>query len=144
MGGVVRQAIGRHRRDRGRQGFTLIEVAVVLLVIVILVGIVIMLVLGLFGHARETGLETDLRTVKSAVDAYILESQDNRMPTEDGGLPLLGEYALIDFDAPFVRNGQTLTFYPHILAELPRHWDEGVWRIDSGAHVSIDMPEEEY
>lgn len=121
----------------------MIEVAVVLLVIVILVGIVIMLVLGFFGQARETGLETDLRTVKSAVDAYIIETQ-GRMPTEEGKRPLLGEYALIDFSAPFIRNGQTLTFYPHILAELPRHWDEGVWRINSAALVSIDMPEEEY
>ncbi len=140
MGGVMMPAV--RRRGRGRRGFTLVEVGVVMLVIVILVGIVIMMVLGFFGHARQAGLDTDLGTVKTAVDAYIIETQ--KAPTADGRLPLSGEYALIDFSAPFMRNGQTMTFYPHMLADLPRHWDEGVWRIDSAALVSIDMPEDEY
>ena len=66
------------------------------------------------------------------------------MPTADGQLPPTGEYALIDFDASLDRLGKTLTFYPHFISELPKHWDEGVWRIDSAARVSVDMEPEEY
>ena len=142
MGRVVRLASGRRSRCSGCPGFSLLEVAVAMLVIVILVGVVLGLVLGLFGHARGTGLETDLRTVQTAVNAFMIETQET--PTADRMLPPPGEYALIDFNASFVRNGKTMTFYPLILAKLPRHWDEGVWRIDNTAHVSIDLPEEEY
>jgi prepilin-type N-terminal cleavage/methylation domain-containing protein len=138
MGGVVKPASGR----RSGWGFTLVELVVAMLIIVILVGVVLGLVLGLFGHARQAGLDTDIQTVQTAVNAYMLETI--KAPTADGGLPLAGEYALIDFNAPFVRGGRTMTFYPDMLAKLPRHWDEGVWRVDSGAHVSISMPEEEY
>jgi len=118
------------------------EIAVAMLVIVILVAVVILAVSGMFGKAREAGLDTDLRTVKTAVDAFILECQC--YPTEDRKLPGPGQYALIDFDATLDRNGQTLHFYPNILGELPKHWDEGVWRISSVGQVSVDMGRDEY
>ena len=128
---------------KGREGgFSLLELAIAMLVIVILVAVVILMVTGFFSEARETGLESDLRVVKNAVDAYILQS--SKWPTADGGGPPPGKSALIDFDASFPQAGETLSFYPHFISKLPRHHDEGVWRIDSAALVSVDMDPEEY
>ena len=123
-------------------GFSLLELAIAMLIIVILVAVVILMVSGFFSRAREAGWETDLRVVKTAVDDYMIQS--GRAPTADGSLPLRGEYALIDFDASFTQDGVTLSFYPHLLGKLPKHYDEGVWRIDSAALVSVDMDPEEY
>lgn len=128
---------------KGREGgFSLLELAIAMLIIAILVAVVILMVTGFFSEARETGLESDLRVVKNAVDAYILQS--SQWPTADGGRPPPGESALIDFDASFIQGGETFSFYPHFISKLPRHHDEGVWLIDSAALVSVEMDPEEY
>ena len=135
--------IGKMITKKGREGgFSLLELAIAMLIIAVLVAVVILMVTGFFSEARETGLESDLRVVKNAVDAYILQS--SKWPTADGGGPPPGESALIDFDASFIREGETFSFYPHFISKLPRHYDEGVWRIDSAALVSVDMDPEEY
>ena len=125
-----------------RGGFSLLELAVAMLIIAILVVVVILMVTGFFSTARARGLETDLRVVKTAVDAFATEGQG--WPTASGNLPSSGKYAPIDFDASLERAGKTLTFYPHYIIELPKHWDEGVWLIDSASRVSVDIPREEY
>ena len=128
---------------KGREGgFSLLELAIAMLIIAILVAVVILMVTGFFSEARKSGLETDRHSVKNAVDAYILQS--SQWPTADGGRPPPGESALIDFDASFPQAGETLSFYPHFISKLPRHHDEGVWRIDSEGLVSVDMAPEEY
>jgi len=131
-----------YRRRRGERGFSLLELAIAMLLIVILITVVILMVSGFFSGAREAGLETDLSTVKTAVDAYYLSSFE--LPTADGRVPAAGEYALIDFGAGFTQAGRAVTFYPHFIAELPRHWDEGVWRLDSAVLVSVDLDPVEY
>jgi hypothetical protein len=66
-------------------------------------------------------------------------------PTADDSLPPQGKYAPIDFNASFVDNGgKTMSFYPDFISNLPRHWDEGVWRLDSAAGVSVDMDPNKY
>jgi len=127
---------------RRQSGFSLFEMLVAMFVIMILVAVVILLASGFFSKAGEAAWETDLRIMKSAVDAYAIQALE--FPTEDGKLPISGEYALIDFDATFMRDNQTLSFYPHFISKYPKHWDEGVWRLNSAAQVSIDMDEEEY
>jgi len=87
-------------------------------------------------------LKTDLHVVDTAVDTYMIDSLS--APTSDGQLPPSGEYALIDFNASFTREGKTLAFYPDYLEKLPRHHDEEVWRIDSAGRVSVAMEPEEY
>ena len=127
---------------RDEKGFSLFELMVVALIVMILVAVVILLASGFFSEAEEKAWETDLRIMKSAVDAYAIQAME--FPTEDGRLPKSGQYALIDFDASFTREGETLSFYPHFVSKYPRHWDEDVWRINSAAQVSIDMDLEEY
>ena len=129
------------KRD-GQLGFSLFELLVAMFMIIILVAVVILATQGFFSGAREVAWETELRVMNTAVDSYMIQSFE--MPTADGKLPLSGEYALIDFDAGFSTDGQTLTFYPDFIKKLPRHWDEGVWRIDSASRLSIDMDLEEY
>ena len=131
------------RTVRRRQaGVTFLEIAIALLILVIVVAVVLLQVLGAFGGARESAMEIDVDSVKTAVDAYILEAF--KAPTEDGRFPQSGDYALIDFDASFPAGGVTKSLYPDFLAKLPRHWDEGVWRIDSKAIVSISIAADEY
>ncbi len=129
------------KKDRER-GFSLLELAIAMLIIAILVSVVILLASGFFSKARETGLKTDLHVVDTAVDTYMIDSLS--APTSDGQLPPSGKYALIDFNASFTREGKTLAFYPDYLEKLPRHHDEEVWRIDSAGRVSVAMEPEEY
>lgn len=129
------------KRD-GQLGFSFFELIVALFIIMILVAVVIFATQGFFGKAQERVWETDLRIMNNAVDAYMIQSF--KAPTADGKLPLRGEYALLDFDASFTQQGETLTFYPDFIKKPPRHWDEGVWRLDSASRLSIDMDLEEY
>jgi prepilin-type N-terminal cleavage/methylation domain-containing protein len=140
MYGRVISAVRRTLRKE--HGFSFMELMIAALIIAILIAVVILFVTGFFGEARETGLESELRNMKTAVDAYIIQAFE--WPTEDGNAPLPGEYALIDFEAGFMQDGQMMSFYPHFIDKLPPHWDEGVWRLDSAARVSLDMDPEEY
>jgi len=128
---------------KGREGgYSLLELSIAMLIIAILVAVVILMVTGFFSKARETGLQADLDSVQSALNTYMIDSLS--APTADGELPLPGEYALIDFDASFTQGGKTLAFYPDYIETLPKHHDEGVWRIDSRGVVLVDMDPEEY
>jgi type II secretory pathway pseudopilin PulG len=129
------------KKDR-EGGWNLLELAIAMLIIGILVAVVILIATGFFSEARETGLKTDLHSMKNAVDAYM--TQSFKAPTENGTLPLSGESSLIDFNASFTEGPKTFTFYPDFLDKLPRHHDEGVWYIDSRGSVWADIDPEEY
>ncbi len=139
LGSDLKKAV---TKKDGQLGFSFFELVVAMFVIMILVAVVILASQGFFGKARERAWEADLRIMNTAVDAYMIQSFE--APTADGDLPLSGEYALIDFDASFTRDAETLTFYPNFIKQLPKHWDEDVWVIDSASRVSIDMDLEEY
>jgi len=129
------------RKKQG--GFTFMELMVALIIVIVLIAVVILVTRGFFSKARESALDVDLHSVKTAVDAYVLQA--NEWPTADGSLPSQGQYALIDFNASFKSmDGKTMSFYPHFISSLPRHWDEKVWRIDSAALVSVDMASDKY
>jgi len=130
-------------RKRSKQGgFSFVELMIALLIVIILMAVVILATQGFFTKARGTTMAGDIHTVKNAVDAYMLQAF--KAPTENGQLPQSGEYALLDFNASFTQEGKTYKFYPGFLGKLPRHWDEGVWRIDNAGLVSIDMPSDKY
>ena len=130
-------------RKRNKQsGFSFMELIVALLIVIILVAVVILVTQGFFSKARESTMALDVRDIKTAVDAYVLQSGE--WPTENGSLPPQGN-ASIYFNASFVNEeGKTMSFYPHFINRLPPHYDEGVWRIDSAALVSVDMPRDKY
>jgi len=130
-------------RKRNKQGgFSFVELLIALLIVIILIAVVILVTQGFFSKARESALDIDLHDIKTAVDTYYLQSFE--WPTANGSLPPTGQYALIDFNASFDKDGKTMSFYPHFISSLPGHFDEGVWRIDSAALVSMDMPRDKY
>ena len=138
--GSARAARWNHRRAGG--GFSLMEIAIAMIIIGILVAVVIMWVTGFFSEARETGYEADVRAVQSAVDAFYTECF--AWPTEDGLQPRPGEVAAIEFTRQVGCFGSRKSLYPDPLAKLPKHWDERVWVVDSGGHVSVTLSAEEY
>jgi type II secretory pathway pseudopilin PulG len=135
MGSVIKK--------RNRQGgFSFMELMIALLIIIILVAVVILAMQGFFTKARGSGMEVDKHSVKTAVDAYAIQSGE--WPTTTGALPETGQKILIDFSASFNRDGKIVSFYPHFVTKLPRHAEEGVWFLDSAALVSVDMNPDDY
>ena len=130
-------------RKRSKQsGFSFMELIIALLVVIILVAVVILVTQGFFSKARESALDIDVRDIQTAVGAYAIQSGE--WPTANSSLPPTGQYALIDFNASFDNGGKTMSFYPHFISKLPKHFDEEVWRIDSAARVSVDIPRDKY
>ena len=130
-------------RKRNKQGgFTFVELMIAMLIFIILIAVVILVSQGFFSKARESALDVDLHSIKTAVDTYAIQS--GKWPTANSSLPPTGQYAPIDFNASFDKDGKTMIFYPHFISSLPRHFDEGVWRIDSAARVSIDIDRDKY
>ena len=130
-------------KKRNKQGgFTFVELMIAMLIFIILIAVVILVTQGFFSKARESALDVDLHSVKTAVDTYAIQS--GKWPTANSSLPPTGQYAPIDFNASFDKDGKTMIFYPHFISSLPRHFDEGVWRIDSAALVSLDMDRDKY
>ena len=132
-------------KKRNKQGgFTFVELMIAMLIFIILIAVVILVTQGFFSKARESALDVDLHSVKTAVDTYAIQS--GKWPTANSSLPPTGQYALIDFNASFYKDGKTMIFYPHFISKLPRHWDDEpkVWRIDSAALVSVDIDRDKY
>ena len=128
---------------KSESGFSLMELIGVCIIFMIVVVVVIMMVTGVFGSSREASMGTDVSTVDTALQQYLLKSGE--FPTANGGRPAEGEYFLIDFNASFVDElGRTRSFHPDCVKKLPRHYNEGVWRIDSTGTVSVDMDPDEY
>jgi len=129
---------------RREGGWTYLELTITMLIIVILILVVTLILTGAFSGTRERVLEADLRMMKTAVDTFNVQS-GGEWPTADGRLPEEeGSYTPIDFYASFTKDDDTFIFYPHFLAELPQHHDEGVWRLDYAALVSINIAPEDY
>jgi type II secretory pathway pseudopilin PulG len=137
------------RKRNKESGFTFMELMAALIVVIILVAVVILVTHGFFTKARSSSLDVDLHDIQTSVSSYAtaasIATGRAMWPTSDAGLPLEGQSAPIDFYASFVdENGKVVSFYPHFISKLPRHWDEGVWLIDSAALVSVNMPRDEY
>jgi competence protein ComGC len=129
-------------RKRNKQGgFSFVELVIALLIVIILIAVVILVTQGFFSKARESALDVDLHSVKTAVDTYAIQS--GKWPTATGNLPLSGNVT-IDFYASFDNGVKIMSFYPHFISKLPRHYDEDVWKIDSAALVSVVIPRDKY
>jgi prepilin-type N-terminal cleavage/methylation domain-containing protein len=73
------------RRRRGEGGFTLIELLVVIAVLAVLAFIVIFNVSGVANRGNAAACATDVKSVQTAIDAYL-----NDNPTNPGGLIAAG------------------------------------------------------
>ncbi len=65
-----------HRANRGDEGFTLIELMVVVLIIAILIGIAIPVFLGARTRAQDRALHSELRNSLTAAKVYYTDAED--------------------------------------------------------------------
>ncbi len=75
------------RRKKREEGFTLVEMMVVLVIIGLLATVVIINVLPATDRAARTRVQADLSTLEQAIEMYRLENL--RYPTTDEGLAVL-------------------------------------------------------
>ena len=76
-----------NRRFRGRDGFTLIEIMVVILIIGLLALMVVPRLRGVADRAKRTKAQADIQELKQALDRYYLDN--GSYPTTDQGLQAL-------------------------------------------------------
>ncbi|MBI2304223.1 MAG: type II secretion system protein [Chloroflexi bacterium] len=60
---------------KGQQGFTLVEILIVLALLGILVAIVVPNVTGFLGRGKDRAYESDRRVIQGAVDAYYTDTK---------------------------------------------------------------------
>lgn len=72
-----------------RQGFTLIEIMIVVVIISVLIGLVAPNILGRVDEARVTAAQADLATMQQALEMYKLDNHN--YPSTDQGLQALVE-----------------------------------------------------
>lgn len=82
---MFRKQIGGARR----QGFSLLEVMVVLVIIAMIAGMVAVSVRGKMVSARQNVAKAEIATLVQAVEQYFL--QTGRYPTNDQGLEVLAQ-----------------------------------------------------
>src|SRR5260370_32455360 len=108
------------RRGRGENGFTMIELLIVIMIMAILVGIAAMKYDQVVQHSKEAVLKSDLRTLRDAIDHYTLDKQAAPQSVDDlkqaGYLREVpvdrmtqAKYWVPQFDAVVVRPAQTTT-----------------------------------
>jgi general secretion pathway protein G len=76
-----------NRRYRGQDGFTLIEIMVVILIIGLLALMVVPRLRGVADRAKRTKAQADIQELKQALDRYYLDN--GSYPTTDQGLQAL-------------------------------------------------------
>jgi general secretion pathway protein G len=76
-----------NRRFRGQDGFTLIEIMVVILIIGLLALMVVPRLRGVADRAKRTKAQADIEELKQALDRYYLDN--GSYPTTDQGLQAL-------------------------------------------------------
>lgn len=87
-----------------RKGISLIELMVVIIVLGILATLALPNIKNIAGDARNAAAQTDVATVQTAVDMYVLEDATATLPTVDVNSdgnpdqPGANEYAQIDFN----------------------------------------------
>lgn len=75
------------RRRKGEEGFTLIELLVVIAILSVLAAIVVFNVTGVKNRGDAAACSTDVKSVQSAVDAWI---NDNSVGNAPGAFPFTG------------------------------------------------------
>lgn len=118
----------RHRRSHTQQGFTLIEIMVVVIILGILAAIVAPNVIGRVGDAQVTAAKSDIRGIENAMKLYRLDNFN--YPSSEQGLQ-----ALVSKPAdPNIRN------WKQYLERLPKDpWGNPYLYLNPGNNGEIDI-----
>lgn len=87
----MKAAIEKRRRNMGQGGFTLIELLVVIAILAVLAGVVVFAVSGINDTSQESACTQDIRTLRTAVQAF--RAQERVFPAVSG---TNGQGALVD------------------------------------------------
>jgi general secretion pathway protein G len=117
-------------RFRGQQGFTLIEIMVVVIIIGLLAAIIGPQVMGRVDDAKITKVHSDLQAIESGLTLYKLDNF--RYPTTEQGLR-----ALVEKPAdPNVRNWKTGGYLKRLNKDP---WGNDYQYASPGSHGEIDV-----
>ncbi len=120
-----------HRPSRLQQGFTLIEIMVVVVIIGILASVVVPRIMDNPDKARQAKAKNDIRALESALDIYRL---DNFVyPTTDQGLEALVSQPTTPPEPPNWKQGG----YIKKLNKDP--WGNDYLYLNPGEHGEIDI-----
>ena len=121
------EARGLSSASRGRGGFTLIEVLIVLAIVLLLAGLVGVTVFNRRDKADVDVTKINLNTLRSALDSFRMDFR--RYPTEEEGLAVLWDKSVLDAEADssmwmgYVREAMTAdqwgTAYGYRVVEAP-------------------------
>jgi len=118
----------QRRAARGEQGFTLIEVMVVVVILSILAAIIVPRIMDRPDKARIVKAQSDIRSLESALNLYRLDNHN--YPTTDQGLESLVQKPA---DAPSWKEGGYID-------RLPKDpWGRPYQYLNPGQHGSIDI-----
>jgi general secretion pathway protein G len=107
-----RSAVYRFATVRPNQGFTLLELLVVVLVIALLAGYVGPKLFGEIGKARSKTAAAQMKTLSSALDRYRLDT--GRLPSTDQGLKaLVQDPGVRGWHGPYLDNDVPLDPWSH-------------------------------
>jgi general secretion pathway protein G len=126
--------IRKHRN--GEQGFTLIELMIVMVIIGILAAIAVPMYVQSVRHAREAVLREDLQTLRSAIDSYTVDKQKAPQTLDD--LVQAGYIKALPVD-PFTHRSDTWVPGQDDTLQSIDQTESGISDVHSGAQeVSSD------
>ena len=119
-----------HTNNRRQDGFTLIEIMVVVIIIGILAAIVAPNVIGRVDDARITAAKSDIATIEGALKMYRLDNFS--YPQTQQGLEAL----IVAPNDPSIKNWNPNGYIPR----LPKDpWGNAYQYLNPGSHGTVDI-----
>ena len=121
----------KHRVKLRQQGFSLVEILVVLVIMGLLISVVAPNVIGRLDEARVARVQADMHVIQEALKLYRMDNYN--YPTTEQGLEALVEASTLD---PEPRNFKKGGY----LEELPRDpWEQTYLYLSPGEHKEVDI-----
>ena len=131
---MVTTFTSRTRLSSGQDGFTLIELMIVMVVIGLLAAIAIPSYTNNVRNAKEAVLREDLRTMRGAIDSYTIDKQKAPQSLDD--LAQSGYLKSMPVD-PFTRRSDTwVPSQSDVLSTIDQTDSGGISDVHSGAQMT--------